>query len=114
MLSEPPLDHVFVNFADHLGVHVDDFVVFAENLEGFVRQHELNEELGVSNGEVEFHELVARLTAHPDVSGQLVKGFGFPLSCHFAPFYVCDRLLEVYLGKATAVPLRKRRPEEGI
>jgi hypothetical protein len=32
-LTEPPLDHVFIDLTDHVGVHVDNVVVLAENFE---------------------------------------------------------------------------------
>src|SRR5690554_7586817 len=55
-LTEPPLDHVFVNLADHVGVHVDHMVVLAENFEGFAGEHQFDEQLRIPDGKVKFHE----------------------------------------------------------
>src|SRR5690554_1075546 len=66
-LTEPPLDHVFVNLADHVGVHMDDVVVLTENFEGLAGEHQFNEQLRVPDGEVKFHEFVAWFAANPDI-----------------------------------------------
>jgi hypothetical protein len=54
---------------------VDYVVVLAKDFERFAGEHQFNEQLRVPDGEVKFHEFVARLAADPDIAGHFVKGF---------------------------------------
>ena len=69
-----PLVHVVVHGLGHGGIHVPNVVVLAKLLEGMPGQHELDEQLRVADGEIEFDKGRVRLAAYPDVARQLVEG----------------------------------------
>ena len=90
LLAEAPLDHVRINLADHVGIHVNDIVVLAEDFERFAGKDKLNKQFGMSDGKIELYESVLWPTSDPDVAGQLVEAFCM--------------LLWVATAGATAVP----------
>tara|TARA_Y100001001_G_C7963045_1_gene293185 strand:+ start:92 stop:349 length:258 start_codon:yes stop_codon:yes gene_type:complete len=71
--TEAPLDHVFINLADGVGIHVHDVVTPAEILEGVFGQYQLDKQLGVANREIKFNEFFAGITAQSDISCELIE-----------------------------------------
>jgi hypothetical protein len=69
-----PLLRIGVEGLGHLRIHVLDVVGFTELLEGLMGHNQLDIQLGITDGEIEFDKGIVWLTADSHVPRHLIEG----------------------------------------